>query len=118
MMILLNAVLCMALSYVSFAFLAAGHPPKTCHEMLLHIGLCGCFALYAVAAVLPVVYGVEPAWWTLMVRLSLLIVAAWLYNRRFGLARHARMVIAWIVSRPAAVASLPSRMGTWWSSRR
>lgn len=117
-MIELNVVLCVLLAYISFAFLVAGHPPRTMAQLVLQVGLSGCFALFGVAAVIPVSRGVDPAWWSLLLRAALLIVGGWLYNERFGIARHARMLMDWVKSRPSVVASAPAKARSWWTSHR
>lgn len=117
-MIEFNVILCVLLAYISFAFLVAGHPPRTVAQLVLQVGLSGCFALFGVAAIIPASRDIEPAWWALLLRVALLIVGGWLYNERFGIFRHARMLAEWIKSRPGAIASAPARARDWWASHR
>lgn len=92
---LLNAIFCVWVSYVAFAFMAHRHPPKLFKDMLMQGGLAVVFAFGIGAAILAYRTGGQPPWWTVTFRGGLALVATMLYDMQFGVKRHWLMLLRW-----------------------
>jgi hypothetical protein len=87
----------LVLWWTSFAALHGGHTPRDWRDVLLTFALiamsvfafCGAAVVWVAPSPLP--------WWTRGVLHTAAVISAWLYDYRFGIARHVRMARGWFI---------------------
>lgn len=100
--------------WCSAAALSAGHEVRTVRALVLQLGLILVMVSSFVGAI--AVYmrpGILPTWMRGFVD-GTAIVAGWLYDNRFGIARHVRMIRGGIASIPTRWKALRSRLKVRW----
>lgn len=94
----------------AFAALVSGHEVRTWRALVLQLALLGVMVTTFTGAIATYVQpGLLPLWARGLIY-AMAAIAAWLYDYRFGVARHVRMVAA-------AVRHAPARLRQAWERR-
>ena len=101
-LLILNAVFCMVISYNAFAVMQHRHPPKTVRDFVLQVALGVMFASFLLAGILPLLTNGVIQIWTVFARFGLAVAALCVYDEMFarkgepsGIRRHWQHLLAW-----------------------
>lgn len=109
-LVAINSLACLAIFWVCGTFLLVRDGATSMKQMTAQLGLLLAMVGAFASGLAPLMYQHAPAWWTLLLRVGIALIALTRYDNAFGIAQQVRNTVH-------SLAELPSRAAAWWHER-
>lgn len=109
-LLVLNSCACFAIFWVCGTFLLVRDRATRMRQMVTQVGLLLSMVGAFSTGLMPFVHGLAMEWPTVLLRTGIGMVALTQYDKAFGIAAQARLVVI-------RIATLPMQISAWWAER-
>lgn len=110
LLVAFNGLACLSIFWVCGTFLLVRDEATSMKQMSAQVGLLLAMVGAFACGLAPLFYQHAPAWWSLLLRVGVALIALTRYDNAFGIVRQVR-------NTSHSLAEIPARATAWWHER-